>query len=154
VSVGLADSIGTFESALADLGSKSKARAPTPRQRDASGLSLNVEERVPPAGAVRPAADRAMILEAGRKAGLEEVATTLADHSPAKVPTEAALELMRMQLTQKIENERHSSGLYLDPSLSVRNGPLFSGPDTSAGPEGSPYDHGWGDVVANVNKKH
>ena len=115
-----------------------------------------MEMPAPATGASRSSSDRGAIIEAGRKVGLDKLAGTLADFSPDNISLDQCLEVIRFQGALKAESERHSSGLYLDPALSVRGGPLFATPDADASPgPGRPAaDYGWADVVAAVTKKH
>lgn len=149
VKVGLADRVGTFEGALADLSVKSPG--PAPKRATPGGLSM--EAPSPAVAATRSAADRAAIIEAGRKVGLDKLAGILADFPPASASLSDALEVIRFNGALKAESERHDSGLYLDPSLSVRGGPLFVKPDGAPGAHTPSSDHAWDDVIANMNAK-
>jgi signal peptide peptidase SppA len=151
VEAGLVDAIGSFETVLAELSSKSPVRI-QPRKQSSG---LYVEAQPAPTVAVRSAVDRAMIVEAGHRAGLDKVAVMLADISPKSCSTEAALEGIRIlaaeQAKQRQNASLHASGLYLDKNLSVRGGALFVQPDAESGSPTS--DFGWSDVVGKMNKK-
>lgn len=150
---GLVDAIGSFQTVLADLSKKSKASKREVRSGIPSGLSL--ANGASPATTVRPDVERAAILEAGRKAGLEKCAAIFADQSPETTSTAFALEFIAKQATIQLESSRDRCGLFLgDANLAVHGGPLFSAPEQDRGAANSTADnHGWDEIIANMNKK-
>jgi hypothetical protein len=65
------------------------------------------------------------------------------------------LELIRIaaaeQAKNRVQASMHPSGLYLDRSLAVRGGPLFSRQDAGDPVEGDP-DYGWAAIAEGVGK--
>jgi signal peptide peptidase SppA len=140
VKVKLADSVGSLEAVLARL---SKQTSPV----GSSGLQLSIQvtaETKP----VEVDLDRvSKIIAAGHRAGLLEFAETLASHPAQLVSTEAALGLIDFVKRDLAKNkaEPHPPGLVFGP---VSGGPLFVSPESH-----STTDHGWGDVLADVNRR-
>lgn len=163
VDAGLVDAIGSFESAIGELRAQNRGRIEAPHRE----LSLMADERVPVAVAVQPPApsppkasgprsaeDRAAIERAAggdpRSAKLVKI---MSDHPYELVSQAAALELIRINKATLAKNDdaehRHDSGLYLDPKLSVRDGPLFAPPEGEHATE----DHGWSGIVSEISRK-
>ncbi|SFO25851.1 signal peptide peptidase SppA [Bradyrhizobium sp. Ghvi] len=162
VDAGLVDAIGTFESALLELQSQQPSAIQGPHRE----LSLASDGRVPVAAAVQPSApsvqkvsgprsaeDRAAIERAAGSDPRSAKFVKLISEKPyEEMSQSSALEAIRINKAVIAKNDdaeqRHDCGLYLDPKLSVRDGPLFAPPGTDHATD----DHGWSGVVSEINK--
>jgi signal peptide peptidase SppA len=139
----LADSVGSLEAVLARLSKQARTTSPG----GSSGLQLSIQataETKP----VEVDLDRvSKILAAGHRAGLLQMAETLASQPAKSLSTEAALGVIDFVKCDLAKNkaEPHPSGLVFGP---VSGGPLFVSPESP-----STTDHGWGDVLADVNRR-
>lgn len=162
VDAGLVDALGTFESTLAELQAQQPDRTPHPHRE----LSLTSSGPVPVAVAVQPPApssqpsgprsaqDRAELERAaGNDPRSARFVKVLCDFPYEKCPQADALVFIAINKATLAKNDdaehRHESGLYLDPKLSVRDGPLFAPP----GSDQATDDHGWSGIVSEINRK-
>jgi signal peptide peptidase SppA len=155
VKVGLADALGTFETVLADL-SRKAPKVSAPRQSTIkNGLHVGAPSK---AVGPRSAEDCAQIAKvAAHNPRLAAQAKRLCDtpyENCSQVDALRVMEITRQSWARHdAETSLHESGLFLDPKLNVRGGPLFVAPgaDQSAAPAS---DYAWGEVVADINRKN
>lgn len=148
VDAGIADSVGTFETVLADFSKRTSpqsVRLPKELQLAAT-LPAVAASDAPPTS--RSQVDQLAITELGAQLGLQRLAAILSDLPPAACTLEAALESLRIaarEAAPKAEQRLHVCGLFLEEKhLAVRNGPLFAAP-------ASPPSDGWDEVIAETN---
>lgn len=143
VDAGIADSVGSFDSVMADF-----ARRPNRQIHPApsNGLIIAAQDQQP-----RSQVDQLAIVELGAKLGLAKAAAIMADMTPAQISLDAALETLKIAARNQsravvaVADQRHECGLYFGEAA-MEAGPVFVGPA-----EPPTDDNGWGDTIAKLN---